>query len=70
MIGNFGDLIRFGIIGTTSNCFGLKIFAFKADIASTVVLSIKTIFNTYVPGSAKVSGEVVTKVPVNGWRPR
>lgn len=46
VIGNLGDLIRFGMIGITSNSFGLKIFAFKADIVSTVFLSIKTIFKT------------------------
>lgn len=68
--GNCLVLIRFGIIGTASNCLGLKILAFNADIVKTVFLSIKTIFKMYVPGSANVIGVVVTKFPVNGWRPR
>lgn len=68
--GSFGVFFKFGITGTVSKLFGLKILAFSADIESTVVLSIKTIFKTYVPGSAKVIGVVVTKFPVNGWRPR
>ena len=70
VIGSFLVLIRFGITGATSKLFGSKIFALSADIASTVVLSIKTIFKTYVPGSAKVIGVVVAKVPVNGCRPK
>lgn len=44
VIGNFLVLIRFGIIGTASKFFGLKIFAFNADIVKTVVLSMSTIF--------------------------
>ena len=68
--GNFGVLIRFGITGTVSKLFGLNILALRADMVRTVVLSIKTIFRMYVPGSANVSGVVVTKFPVNGWRPR
>ena len=70
VIGNFLVLIRFGITGTVSKFFGAKIFAFRADIARTVVLSINTILSVYVPTSANVSGVVVTKFPVNGWRPR
>ena len=46
VIGNFLVLIRFGIIGTASNFFGWKIFAFNADMVSTVVLSMRTIFKT------------------------
>ncbi len=59
-------LISLGITGAAMNFFGAKIFAFKADIEMTVVLSIKTIFRMYVPGSAKVIGVVVMKLPVKG----
>ena len=68
--GNCLVLISFGITGVGTNFFGAKIFAFKADIVITVFLSIRTIFNMYVPGSAKVIGVVVNQVPVNGCRPR
>ena len=64
--GNCLVLINLGITGAAVNFLGAKIFAFRADIVMTVVLSIKTIFRMYVPGSANVIGVVVKKLPVKG----